>query len=208
MKSTQIKSRAPPAIGSHPWRRAGVGIAATAVIAMAATASAQAANPTWQADVYYTVGSVVSYNGHSYTALVSQVDYRGTGWSPTVSTLWKDLGAESGDGKSNLLAGVFARTSNTASSCALAWNADNVYTSGGVASLNGVNYKANWWTQGEDPASHSAGSGGQPWSIVGNCSNRSKTAVDTNGARHSNAPDGSESTGTRAAQADSKDHEG
>ncbi len=170
--------------------------------------SAHAANPKWQVDVYYTVGSVVSYNGHNYSARVSQVDYLGTGWNPTVSSLWKDLGGDSGEGRSNFLAGVLTRTSNSASSCALAWNPGNVYTSGGVASLNGVNYKANWWTQGEDPASHNTGSGGQPWSIVGSCANGDKTAADSNVVPPSKGPVGSEATGPRAAQADAKDHEG
>src|SRR5256886_14478798 len=32
---------------------------------------------------------------------------------------------------------------------------------------NGVTYKANWWTQGTDPAHHNGGPGtGQPWTVV------------------------------------------
>jgi chitodextrinase len=50
---------------------------------------------------------------------------------------------------------------------AAVWSANNVYTAGMTATENGVTYKANWWTQGADPA-HSNGvvGTGQPWTIV------------------------------------------
>jgi hypothetical protein len=38
------------------------------------------------------------------------------------------------------------------------------------ASENGTNYTANWWTQGNDPATNNGGSGsGQPWTSNGAC---------------------------------------
>src|SRR5262245_12674719 len=50
-----------------------------------------------------------------------------------------------------------------AQSCAPAWNATQVYVAGNQASQNGINYQANWWTQGESPATHNGGPGsGQP----------------------------------------------
>lgn len=55
-------------------------------------------------------------------------------------------------------------------SCAPAWTASAVYTGGMTASVNGVNYIANWWTQGQNPATNSGPSGsGQPWTITGTC---------------------------------------
>jgi chitinase len=55
--------------------------------------------------------------------------------------------------------------------CATAWSAGTVYNGGDSASENGTNYKANWWTQGNDPATNSGGSGsGQPWTSQGACS--------------------------------------
>ena len=36
--------------------------------------------------------------------------------------------------------------------CAAAWSSSAVYTAGDQASENGTNYTANWWTQGNDPA--------------------------------------------------------
>ena len=54
--------------------------------------------------------------------------------------------------------------------CAAAWSASAVYVGGNVASENGVNYKANWWTQGNDPATNNGGAGsGQPWTSQGAC---------------------------------------
>lgn len=54
--------------------------------------------------------------------------------------------------------------------CAAAWSASAVYTGGMTASENGINYKANWWTQGNDPATNNGGAGsGQPWTSQGSC---------------------------------------
>jgi len=47
----------------------------------------------------------------------------------------------------------------TAATCAAAWSAGTAYSGGAVASENGVNYLANWWTQGDDPATHSGPTG-------------------------------------------------
>jgi len=60
--------------------------------------------------------------------------------------------------------------SSQALTCA-AWSATTVYNAGDTASAGGVTYKANWWTQGDAPATHSGPSGsGQPWSVIsGTC---------------------------------------
>src|SRR3984957_21236978 len=57
-----------------------------------------------------------------------------------------------------------------ATACAAAWSSTAVYTAGMQASENGTNYTANWWTQGNDPASNNGGPGsGQPWTSNGAC---------------------------------------
>jgi len=57
-----------------------------------------------------------------------------------------------------------------ASTCAAAWSSTAVYTAGNQASENGINYTANWWTQGNDPATNNGGPGsGQPWTSNGSC---------------------------------------
>lgn len=65
----------------------------------------------------------------------------------------------------------FFSTLGSAQSCAPPWSATTTYSSPGQAvSENGVNFKNNWWTQGDDPATHNGGPGsGQPWTSTGNC---------------------------------------
>ncbi|HEU0276901.1 MAG TPA: glycosyl hydrolase family 18 protein [Rhodanobacteraceae bacterium] len=58
----------------------------------------------------------------------------------------------------------------TAPSCAAPWSASSVYNGGATASENGTNYVANWWTQGQDPATNSGPAGsGRPWTPQGAC---------------------------------------
>ena len=58
-----------------------------------------------------------------------------------------------------------------AQTCAPAWSATQVYTAGNQASASSINYRANWWTQGENPSTHNGGPGsGQPWTSIGGCS--------------------------------------
>jgi chitodextrinase len=55
--------------------------------------------------------------------------------------------------------------------CAAPWNSTSIYTSGMTASVNGVNYKANFWTQNQNPTTNNGGAGsGQPWTSTGSCS--------------------------------------
>lgn len=87
----------------------------------------------------------------SYRLTVTASDSKGTSAASTALTV-TTLAAGSGD------------------SCAATWSASTVYTGGKKASLDGVNYKANWWTQGNNPATNNGASGtGQPWTITGAC---------------------------------------
>src|SRR5690349_5814340 len=66
-----------------------------------------------------------------------------------------------------LAAGPAAQASTA---CAAAWSSTAIYTAGQQASENGINYTANWWTQGNDPATNNGGSGsGEPWTSDGSC---------------------------------------
>jgi chitinase len=77
------------------------------------------------------------------------------------------LGLTAGGSVLALTAGAAAQAATT---CAAAWSATTVYTGGQQASENGINYTANWWTQGNDPATNNGGSGsGQPWTSGGSC---------------------------------------
>ena len=61
--------------------------------------------------------------------------------------------------------------STSAQSCAPPWNAATTYASpGNLVSENATNFKNNWWTLGDDPATHNGGPGsGQPWTSTGPC---------------------------------------
>jgi len=70
----------------------------------------------------------------------------------------------------SVLAVAAAPAAQAATTCAAAWSSTSVYTAGQQASENAVNYTANWWTQGNDPATSNGGSGsGQPWTSNGAC---------------------------------------
>jgi chitinase len=77
--------------------------------------------------------------------------------------------------------------------CAAAWSSSTVYTAGNQASENGINYTANWWTQGNDPATNNGGSGsGQPWTSDGACTGGGGTPPGGGGG----TPPGGGGTGT------------
>ena len=58
-----------------------------------------------------------------------------------------------------------------AGTCAPAWNAAQIYTQGQQATENATAYVANWWTQGQDPATNSGLAGsGEPWTALTSCS--------------------------------------
>ena len=52
------------------------------------------------------------------------------------------------------------------------WSATAIYVQGDTATEGGVTYLANYWTQGDDPATHNGGAGsGQPWTVTTSCTN-------------------------------------
>src|SRR5678816_3429932 len=67
-----------------------------------------------------------------------------------------------------------ARVGAAQTACNPVWNSTSVYTAGMKVSLNGINYTANFWTQGQSPATNNGGPGsGQPWTSNGPCSGSS-----------------------------------
>jgi hypothetical protein len=70
----------------------------------------------------------------------------------------------------SVLAGTTGPAALASTACAAAWSSTAVYTAGDQASEGGINYTANWWTQGNDPATNNGGSGsGEPWTSDGSC---------------------------------------
>ncbi|WP_422742315.1 carbohydrate-binding protein [Micromonospora sp. WMMD754] len=70
-------------------------------------------------------------------------------------------------------------TSSAAAACYPAWSSSTVYVGGGQASYQGVNYQAKWWTQNENPATHS----GQwdVWANQGTCGGTTPTTPPPTG---------------------------
>jgi len=116
----------------------------------------------WNSTTAYTAGTRVSFNGINYTA-----NFWTQGQSPNTNNggsgsgqPWTSNGSCSGSGGGG-----------GGGSCSTPWNATTAYTAGMTASVNGVNYNANFWTQGQNPATNNGGPGsGQPWSTIGTCS--------------------------------------
>jgi chitinase len=119
-------------------------------------------NPTWNSTSVYTAGMKASLNGINYTA-----NFWTQGQNPSTNNggpgsgqPWTSNGACSG-----------SSGGGGGGSCAPTWNSTSVYTAGMTASLNGVNYQANFWTQGQNPSTNNGGPGsGAPWTIIGTCS--------------------------------------
>jgi chitodextrinase len=116
----------------------------------------------WNSTAAYTAGMRVSFNGTNYTA-----NFWTQGQSPNTNNggsgsgqPWTSNGSCNGSGGGG-----------GGGSCATPWNPTTAYTAGMTASVNGINYNANFWTQGQSPATNNGGPGsGQPWSTVGTCS--------------------------------------
>jgi len=125
--------------------------------------AAQTCAATWNSTSVYTAGMTASLNGINYTA-----NFWTQGQNPATNNggpgsgqPWTSNGTCSGSGGGGGGGG----------SCAPTWNATSVYTGGMTASLNGVNYQANFWTQNQNPATNNGGPGsGAPWTIIGTCS--------------------------------------
>ena len=152
---------------------------------------AQSAVP-WQVDTYYAAGTVVSHEGRLYRALVNQVNWAATGWNPNTTALWTPVsGSATASSSTPTVSTVTSTTStstatsptpstpsNTGSAasgasgaCATPWSSTSIYTGGNLVSIAAINYRANWWTAGDNPSSRSGPAGsGQPWTALGACS--------------------------------------
>jgi hypothetical protein len=76
----------------------------------------------------------------------------------------------------SILAVASAPAAQAATTCSAAWSSTTVYTAGQQASENGIEYTANFWTEGNDPATNNGGSGsGQPWTSDGSCTGGSSS---------------------------------
>jgi chitodextrinase len=132
------------------------------LLCMARVGAAQTCASPWNSTSVYTAGMTASLNGINYTA-----NFWTQGQNPSTNNggpgsgqPWTSNGSCSGSGGGG-----------GGGSCAPTWNSTSVYTAGMTASLNGTNYQANFWTQGQNPSTNNGGPGsGAPWTIIGTCS--------------------------------------
>ena len=133
------------------------------LLCTARVGAAQTCASPWSSTSVYTAGMTASLNGLNYTA-----NFWTQGQSPATNNggpgsgqPWTSNGSCTGSGGGGGGGG----------SCAPTWNSTTAYTGGMTASLNGVNYQANFWTQGQNPSTNNGGAGsGAPWTIIGTCS--------------------------------------
>jgi chitodextrinase len=121
---------------------AGAALTIVTTLALAPTFQAQAGSnavlaactaPTWAEGNTYTVGTQVTYQGHTYQALQTHTAHPGAGWTPSSTpALWRDLGTCTGGGGPTSPApgvpsapGNLRVTATTNTSFALAWNASS-----------------------------------------------------------------------------------
>jgi chitinase len=98
--------------------------------------------------------------------------------------------------RSDVQTSLALSAAQTSTGCAAAWSSTAVYTAGNQASENGINYTANWWTQGNDPATNNGGSGsGQPWTSDGSCTGGSGASPSPSPSPSASSSSGS-GTGT------------
>jgi chitinase len=112
---------------------------------------------TWVSGGTYTAGEVVTFNGSTYTALVTQTDYVGTGWDPTIASLFTPGGTCTGGTTppppppSGITSGAQYNLINPLSGLAL--------DIAGCGNVNGTNVQL--WAQGVNVCNNGAG---QVWS--------------------------------------------
>jgi chitodextrinase len=109
--------------------------------------------PAWQPNQIYVAGDLVTIGSLTYLA---------NWWTQS------DPAISSGSSGSGLPWTLVSPTvPPSGGTGAPSWLVGSVYTAGMTVVMNGVTYKANWWTQGNDPTGSSGPLGsGQPWTIV------------------------------------------
>ncbi len=181
------------------------------VVPLAGAASERADRGPWAPNVSYAIGDTVTYNGLTYRCLQAHTSL--TGWEPpNVPALWTPV-----SGSTNTPSGPTRTPTRTTTpsgptrtptrtptgsggNCWAAWNASTAYNGGAQVSYNGQNYQAAYWTQGDQPDTHSGPAGsGQPWIPMGSCSGGGVTPSRT--PTRTNTPTGPTRTPTRTSTA-------
>lgn len=152
--------------------------------------------PQYVAGTSYSVGQEVQNAGNEYSCHIAgwcsssaawayepgNGQYWDTAWthvrscdgssSSGGSSSGGSSGGSTSSGGSSSSSGGSSSSSSGGGSCPNlpVWDAGSVYTGGDQVQHDGVRYEANWWTQGDDPATNNGGTGsGKPWTSLGAC---------------------------------------
>ncbi len=141
-------------------------------------ASSAQSIPNWQPNTSYAIGALVMFNGVEYKCIQAHTSQ--VGWEPpNTPALWQPVSGSPGPTPTPTPTPAPTPTPTPApggggggGGCGPAWNPNTAYsTPGTLVTRNGINYTNNWWTMGEDPATHNGPAGsGQPWTSHGPCS--------------------------------------
>ena len=160
MGGAQACAAAPPA----PANAASSNLSSSGVT-IGWTASTAPANCTITGYTVLSGGSSVGTTTGTSLALTSLSP--STGYSFTVTA--SDIAGTSA--ASNTVSVTTPASGSIGGVCAAAWNASTAYTAGQQVTESGIVYTANWWTQGNNPATNNGGVGtGEPWTAKGACS--------------------------------------
>src|SRR5215469_3008953 len=142
---------------------------------VASVAGSAQSVPNWAPNVAYSVGSLVMYQGVEYKCIQAHTSQ--SDWTPPATpALWQPVSGS--PTPTPTPAPTPTPTPNptptpspSGGGCAAPWSSTQVYTAGMMASVNGFNYTANWWTQNQNPTTNNGPSGsGQPWTPPTSCS--------------------------------------
>lgn len=152
-------------------------------IARAFAASRPSCFSAWSTNTVYTAGATASFSGVNYTANwwnQGNDPSRNNGGSGSGQP-WTSDGSCGTPVSSPTSTPVAAPVTTVCGTTSLSpWDPQAIYTHGQMVSYLGMNYVANWWTQGNTPSTHNGGTGtGQIWTIVSSCGSVVPAATPT-----------------------------
>ena len=146
-------------------------VAALLCLPLSTPATAQTV-PNWAPNTAYAIGALVMFQSVEYKCIQAHTSQ--VGWEPpNVPALWQPVSGSPTPTPAPTATPTPTPTPTPppgTGGCSPVWVASQIYTAGNKASLNGINYTANFWTQNQSPATNNGGPGsGQPWTSNGSC---------------------------------------
>jgi hypothetical protein len=170
-------------LGAPPMKKLYTGILGVALIlCLTSPTSFSQTVPNWAPNTAYAVGALVMYQSVEYKCIQAHTSQ--VGWEPpNVPALWSPVSGSPTPTPTPTATPTPTPTATPTPTpppggggCAPVWLSTQVYTAGNKASLNGINYTANFWTQNQNPSTNNGGAGsGQPWTSNGSCAAPSPT---------------------------------